>query len=400
MKIKSIVWILMLFLLVTFTSAIGVSPGSVYFYNTARGGYAEQEVLISELSIEDLLLNYEVTGVDWIEVEFENDYVSFNNPVKAIIKINVPEDAGNGNYSAKIRLAGTPKSVIQQGKTSSIVMGVSIDIFIQVIGDEIVSCIVGGVNVRTAEKNFPLEIATSIKNTGNVRIMPDVKITVFDQNQEETLLTKEYSANEVLPTTTIQSVKQLDNNLKVGQYWAEISVPVCGYEAIKTFDVVEKGEIVDSGELVRIETQQQINSDTITPIKALFKNTGQRTVTAKFKGEIIRNGKIVEIIESDSVDIIPGGVELFEIFYQPTLSGIYEVKGKVIYNNKLSYEKQTTMEVQEITGEIKAPLKTNLQKIIIFMIIIVIVLLLIIIRKKKKLRKSSRKTARSSSRKA
>lgn len=382
MKMKLPTWILMLFLLAAFTSAIGVSPGTITFYNTTRGGYAEQEVLISELSIGELLLDYEVIGSDWIEVEFGNEYVSFNNPVKAKIKLNVPEDAGNGDYNARVRLSGTPKSVLQQGKTSSIVTGVSIDIFIQVIGDEIVLCIVGGVDVRNTEINFPLEIVASIKNIGNVRIRPDIRITVLDQSQEQTLLTDEYGGNEVLPTTTTQSLRQIDNNLKIGQYWAEISVPMCGYEAIRTFDVVEKGAIIDKGELVRIDVSEQSEPGTIIPVRALFKNTGFRIVTAKFKGEVTKDGKIVDLIETDLVEVNPGDVEIFEAYYQPTLAGTYHITGRVIYNNKLSYEREAVMKVDEVAIEPSSPY----QLIILLIVVLVIVLLVMIIRKKKALR--------------
>ena len=62
MRRKITIWILMMILLVGFTSALGISPGKVIFDNTTREGYAEEEALISTLYEEDIILDYEDTN--------------------------------------------------------------------------------------------------------------------------------------------------------------------------------------------------------------------------------------------------------------------------------------------------------------------------------------------------
>ena len=62
----------------------------------------------------------------------------------------------------------------------------------------------------------------------------------------------------------------------------------------------------------------------VVPITAVFKNTGQRTVSAKFKGVITSENKIVETIDSEFYDIAPGETgNIHSIFYSKEIWSIY-----------------------------------------------------------------------------
>lgn len=382
MKLKIVVWMIVLLSMTSFAYGLGVSPASITFEDMTRNGYAEQEILISEVFTGDFTLEYD-SNSEWVIVEFEKPTVGLNSPTKAIVKANLPEDAGNGEYDFKVRIYATPESTQQGEKASSIISAVSINIKITVTGTEIASCAVGGVSASNTEQGYPTEISTSIKNDGNVRLRPEVKVEIYDQLQENLLLEEEYTTDEILPTTTSKTINPIENNLAIGQYWAKIQVPLCNYVSTRTFDVVQKGEIVDRGELVRINFQASEGS--ITPIRALFKNTGPRIVSAKFKGEILKDGKIVELIETDLVDVNPGETEIFEAYYENLLRGEYVVKGRVLYNNKLSYEKTAAI---DITGAVvSADTSSSISLWPISIITIIIILLVMIIRKRKRIKR-------------
>ena len=70
--------------------------------------------------------------------------------------------------------------------------------------------------------------------------------------------------------------------------------------------------------------------------------TGSRPVFAKFKGQIALNNKLLQLVETDEVQVKPGLQENFKIFYTPEKAGVYEIRGRVNYNDKLTYEKSAT----------------------------------------------------------
>ncbi len=370
-----------LLVLSSFCSAIGVSPGKIVFENMTRAGYAEQEVLISAFQNQNTYLFYKAVNHNWISMSFESSVVSLNNPVKAKVIVNLPEDISNGIYNEKIILQGSPAPFFGEGKSSSIVMAVTIDVVIEVMGSELVSCTVGGVSIPDTEINHPIELSSSIKNTGNVNLNPEIIITIL--NQKEIISKESFNIGDILSTTTKNSIKQIQTNLAIGQYWAEINIPVCGFTISKTFEIVEKGTIVDKGEFMKINLLNSSKIGDITPVQAFFKNTGERVVTAKFIGEVIVDGQIVYIIETDSIDISPGEIQTIDAYFAPTFAGQYQVKGRVVYNNKLSYEKEGQITVVS-TDSINKTVKMNFEFIIIIFIVITIVLLSFIITKKKK----------------
>ncbi|MBU1030748.1 MAG: hypothetical protein ABIC91_02105 [Nanoarchaeota archaeon] len=386
-KVKN--WSLLIILFVAsiiFSSqifALGVSPGKIIFVNTTRNGYAEERLLISTISEKNVFLDYETSDIDWLEINFENIVINRQNPTNAKLILRIPSDAKNGLYKTKILLKGTPESSQTLEKSSAISSAVTIDISINIIGEEIVSCLVGGVNLLDVEENFPIEISYSIKNTGNVKLRPKTEIIIYDQQEENAVMQTDFYSDEVLPTTNIHGFKIIDNNHSTGQYWVKIKIPMCGYTDTKTFEVVKKGSIIDKGELLRINTFEVVDTGDITPISAVFKNTGTRIVSAKFVGKILKDGKIVQLIETDTIDVFPGSVDMLETYFQPLMAGRYEVQGRVIYNNKLSYEKESVVEVKSVIVS-KKSINTN-HLFLSGIMLIVIFLLLLIIRKKKRL---------------
>jgi hypothetical protein len=190
----------------------------------------------------------------------------------------------------------------------------------------------------------------------------------------------EFNSKEVLPTTNQALSSSFSADLRIGQYWAYVSVVPCGNSALTTFSVYEKGTIVDSGELIRLDNQPWAKTGDVVPITAVFKNTGQRTVSAKFKGVITSSNKIIETIDSDFYDVAPGETGNIKVYFTPKKYGQYIITGRILYNNKLSFEKSSVLNVNE---GVEQQGFNWLYVLILIVIIIIILLLLIRIRRKK-----------------
>jgi len=220
-----------------------------------------------------------------------------------------------------------------------------------------------------------------VSNTGNVRIKPNVSIDIWNQDQTSLMMNKDLLFNniETLPTTTGAFTGTFDANLRVGQYWAYVTVYPCQNTELVTFNVYEKGTLVDSGEFVRLDNEAWANISDIVPITAVFRNTGTRTVSAKLKGVITLNNQIVDTIDTDYYDIAPGETGNNQTYYTPKKLGQYIITARILYNNKLSFEKSSVINVNGGTEQ-----GFNwLYVIIIIIILVVIVFLVRGIRKKK-----------------
>ena len=188
---------------------------------------------------------------------------------------------------------------------------------------------------------------------------------------------------DVLPTTSRIFSGESSSNLRIGQYWAYASVAPCGNSEIVSFSVLEKGQIADLGELVRIENKPWASTGEVVPITPIFKNNGARVVSAKFKGVITMNNKIVQNIDSDFYDVAPGQMINLTVFFTPKKQGQYYISGRALYNNKLSFEKSSILNVN--SGEDITDI--NMLYVVVIIIIIIIILILLILIKRRKKRK-------------
>ena len=106
-------------------------------------------------------------------------------------------------------------------------------------------------------------------------------------------------------------------------------------------------------------------------------------MSAKFKGVITMNNKIVQNIDSDFYDVAPGQMINLTVFFTPKKQGQYYISGRALYNNKLSFEKSSILNVN--SGEDITDI--NMLYVVVIIIIIIIILILLILIKRRKKRK-------------
>ncbi len=86
-------------------------------------------------------------------------------------------------------------------------------------------------------------------------------------------------------------------------------------------------------------------------ILADFENTGKIDSRAAFKGEIFRNGELVDVIESDEMLVEVGKTGRLTSYYKIESSDKYEVKGCVLYEGKETSTKEISFDVDSTNSK-------------------------------------------------
>jgi hypothetical protein len=336
----------------------------------------------------DIPVSYEITGdaAKWVTIEPDmnspNSTVYISNthylPVKVIIQ--PPADVAAGTYTGNIRLLTGTINKPSGTYGSQFQAAFMIRLTVKVTGTEFLSCSAGGVTIRDSEVGKPIEYYMTVADTGNIRIKPNITIDVWNQDQTKLMFSHDLLFNglEILPTTSRALMNTFNADLRVGQYWGYVTIYPCQNSELVTFNIYEPGTIVDSGEFVRLENQAWAKIGDVVPINAVFKNTGQRVVSAKLKGVVTLDNKIVDTIDSEYYDVVPDNTTAIKVYFTPKKLGQYMITARILYNNKLSYEKSSVLNVNEGTEAF------NWLYVLIIIVIIIIVLLLLINIKRKR----------------
>jgi hypothetical protein len=373
-------------------NAIGISvtKAVIDYNNVLKGGYAEDMLYVSTDAPFNIPISYEILGdiQNWTSVDPDlnapNVTVFINNTKYQPLRIIVqpPADTPAGMYTGTVRILTGTLNTANGQYGSQLQAAFMIRLNVNVTGSEFLSCSGAGIIIKDTEIGELLDYSMTVFNSGNIRIKPNATVDIWNQDQTKLLMSTliDFNNQEVLPTTSQAFFNIFSNNLPIGQYWAYITVLPCGNTALTTFNVYEKGTIVDSGDLLRLDSQAWAKIGDVTPIVAAFKNTGVRTVSAKFKGVVTSENKIVDTIDSDFYDVAPDETASITVYFTPKKFGQYIISGRVLYNNKLSFEKSTVVNVNE--GVEKSEFNW-FYVLVLIVIIIVILLLLIRIRRKK-----------------
>ncbi|MFH1916356.1 MAG: hypothetical protein ABIJ21_03770 [Nanoarchaeota archaeon] len=387
-----------LFLLLAFPhvegTAIGVSKALIHIDDVLKNGYAEEQVYVSTDSVENLSLVYEAEGEikPWISVKEEGElYISRDHGQWVTFVVSPPADVANGMYTGLIRVRTGVLSTDIKGRIgSTIIVSFAIQTEIGITGQELISCIPGGFRIPDTEEGKPVEFRFSVLNQGNVRITPEAKLDFWDREHAVKVASVTVTGEEVLPTISVDTFQAIPGlELSKGQYFVNVTVPLCAQPAEEiTFEVLEKGGISDRGDLMRIENQYYGRVGQITPIKAIFKNSGERAVSAKFKGTIRSANVVVKLIETDNLDVLPGEIVDFESFFTPEKEGKYEIFGRVLYNNKLTFEKASLLEAFPadvgLEKEVERRRISSWSFVPIIIVLVAIMLLVVLIKRKRK----------------
>ncbi|HOR52735.1 MAG TPA: hypothetical protein PLE51_03670 [Candidatus Pacearchaeota archaeon] len=388
-KTGIITLIIIVNLLYVSSANIGVSPANVYFKDVLRGGYAERIVTITVDSEEPTKISLEPRGeiVDWISFEEKEFEVSKNKPYYLKIILQPPVDIPNGNYTGFLRVTTSSKNKGVEGQATGVI-NAALDLYLEVkITDvEFSSCRAWDFQVESVEKGDDILFKVKVLNEGNVRLYPTIKIDMWDQERTELVKQVEFSEDMIIPTTEKElNIKVESSDMNLGQYWAEITSIECYAAQTLTFDILEEGALRAQGNLLRISSPTWIKVDDTTMIEALFENTGEKNVNARFKGEITLGSRVIQILESELSSVSIGEIETFKFYFTPRKEGKYIVTGMVFYDGKRTFEKSTVINVEKKGFDIGV-----IRTILIYLILLIVIAYLAYKIKKEKRRNNLR----------
>jgi hypothetical protein len=177
-------------------------------------------------------------------------------------------------------------------------------------------------------------------------LYPQVFFNVWDFDQTEVLFDESFFGKEILPTTEETLEFRVKSNFfDIGQHWSEISVPDCVFESLYTFDVLEEGSLSASGLLLSILSKKTAEVKETVPIEINFKNVGEKEVEAYFQGKVTRDGKIIQVLESEKSFVPVDTIEKFQFYFTPQKAGKHIISGRVYYAGKKTFESSASVEV-------------------------------------------------------
>ncbi len=329
---------------------IGVSPGVANFKNMLRGGYAERSIRVTIASEEKIPVEVSVRGevAEWMNFSSMRFEVSRNQPYNLKVIMRPPSDIENGEYEGFIRILTGGLGSVGAGQAGSVVRAaVDVIVKVNIIDNEIRACRAKQFRVNSVEKGTPLEFKMHVSNDGNIQLNPLVTIDIWDQERENIVKMIQFDGQEILPTVEDDIIIRVPtDDFEIGQYWADIAIDECG-EATDTltFDILEKGMLRSNGILKKIISKVWTTVGKTIPIEIIFENTGEKEVTAKFKGKISRGDEIIKILESEELTVPIAKTINFTLFFTPKKIGRYVVSGRVFYDKKRTYEMSTVINV-------------------------------------------------------
>lgn len=334
---------------------IGISPGNLKFSEVLQGGYAQGFVSIDvdspNSSVQTRIVSDDNIS-SWITINDGNPiYVSSNQTNLEKIVIQPPKDARIGNYTARITFLVGGSGSISGSSGSILKTAIEVLTTIQVTGKEHLSCTASAIQVDSAEVNSNSAVHLRILNNGNVRVNPSVYVDIYDKWQDKKLKTLTFSTPDILPTAEYVFDKNFAPDLPADQYWAQVRVPQCYSQALTDFSVLQAGQIEDNGELLAIRNPPWVFEKDFVQIQPIFQNTGKTAVNAHFEGIVKQGNTIVGQLKSDTIKVDPKQQQSLDVVYQPKDPGRYIISGKVIYNNKVTGEKQSLLNVKPASSK-------------------------------------------------
>ncbi len=344
LMIKAWAFALLLLLVAASVTALGVSPARIRFADVLPGGYAETSVLVSnpkEMPIL-LLLSFKGEGAEWYAAEPAEVTIPSKSSARIALTISPPPDAEPRSHDAKLHLTATP--IIDDAPGNRLAISLEAPLSLEIVGEDRPSCVVGGLSLPALEPGLTIRGSYRVKNDGNVRMTPRGVLVLTDA-AGDILFRADILGDEVLPTTTTEQLFSFEHRLAEGEYLASLNLNACG-AADARFSVVAPGTLAPGTFLGLVaETNGPILSSENVPISARFRNTGGRIVPISFSGVVEQEGRILRLLETETLLVAPSEEVRLESFFVPSEPGVYTIRGSLVWEDRRSEERSITLQV-------------------------------------------------------
>jgi len=300
LKYKILVTLVVMIFSFNVVSALGLAlaPSEIEIDNGLKGTEYVKTLIIINTGDSPMIYSLNSSGdmVTWISYYEMTDLgqqissikIDGNDKKTLAVKIRIPDDASNGNYSTSLVVESTPED-IESG--SAVKLKMSSLLNVSVTGDQILSGIVKSITISDTEESYPFIINVEFQNNGNVIATPLIEAKIYSKINPEILIDNVIFAQEEvrLNEKKVIQVSWDTRGQSLGDYIAEITVSLGGkvlQTDIKNFEILPLGTLSRSGQITEIYITGDRSINNPVKINADFINTGRINTQAKFFGEI------------------------------------------------------------------------------------------------------------------
>jgi hypothetical protein len=342
---------------------IGVAPANFTIADAFKGGTYEQMIKIFNTGDEagTFTLSAEGDAAAWIsyynesapDIPLTELAIPGKGNAPVLVKIAIPKEIANADYTATIYAQSVPKMEETGGAVAHAVVRIPANVLIRVTGTQILKGTVKSITVADTEIEYPLKIKIEFRNEGNVIAKPAIHVTLTKNGA----LVDHFVHDEtgVKPGAEgVITVLWNTTGRATGEYLAAVNVSLGDEQLAKQtlpFKVLPFGALTRRGELHLLIIEGEPLVNIVVKFIAQFENTGEIDTMAKFKGELYREGQLLEVLESDERFIETGETGELATYYKIQEHGTYTLKGRVLYSGKETAEKDISFEVPEVEAQ-------------------------------------------------
>lgn len=370
---------------------VGVSPPSFTAPDALKGGEYERIITVYNTADDDGSYEFSATGPgsEWITYYHADDletsittlYLKGQSRERVLVNIKVPDEAPNMDYTPTIYVRSIPAEAAEgEGAVAHAVVQIPVKGTIRVTGTQILKGTVKPISAADTELDYPLKIKVELQNEGNVIAIPIIAIRITKDGTPIDSFVHDESSIKPGKTDTITVPWDTTGN-EPGDYTASVTVSL-GDETLATedvpFSILPRGTLTRKGVLKSLSLEGKPQLNRIVKVLAEFENTGSIDTLAKFKGELYRNGELVDVLESEEKLVGVGEKLQLVAYYKITMPGTYTIKGVVIYDAKETDPEEVSFTVLEEEGggedeeKLGIPGFDSISTLIAFIIMVVI----------------------------
>lgn len=357
-------------------SALGISPANLTFAPLLPGGYAETSLLLSNPKGERVIVNIDI-DTPWITLSPSQFNISPHSSQRVSLAISPPLDAEIRGYEQRLVLSSFPASLpVSVGNR----LGLSLEVPVRfsVSGVSATSCVIGGLSAPPFESAQEFQARFTLQNNGNTRIAPRGTVEIDDISYPFSF------SSETLSTQSNEYFLSLPLKVIEGEYAFTLHVEGCSNDLSSLVEVLPPGSLGSSGSFKRLSLPSVVTTGSIVTAEALFSNTGKRVVSAQFRGSVEKDGKIVTLLESEELLSQPEtSLELNAVFV-PETPGTYTVKGRILFGNGQSTEREEQLVVE---SDARSETASFFLPSLLFIMFFIIIVLFIGIKRKRRRRR-------------
>jgi uncharacterized membrane protein len=337
-----------------FALGVAIGPQTLQITDALRGGEYNQSVTVFNPSeaATSYVIRAEGTAAEWLSFyrlsnnePIEQFDIPGQSNVEIVVRVAIPADASNDNYTATIYAETAPVETGEPGAYAK--MQSSARLTISVTGTQKIQGTVGSISVHDTELGIPVRFVVNFNNTGNVAVNPRIDCQISQGGSQVAAFT--HDSTVVKPSTQEDIALQWETTgVATGDYTAELMVSLDG-NVLDTqkavFKIMPQGTFTMQGELKDLRYEGEVRKGSLLKLYADFSNTGEADVRARLTVEVYKDSALFDVLESEEILVPLGKTETLMTYFKPLEKASYSLSGTVAYSGKVSEAKVLDLDV-------------------------------------------------------